>query len=269
VNHYKFLFNLIVLLLSAQHLLSQSEVVSKGEDGFRFSKHSIGYAFGYAYPKLADGSKNTSVSSGFNYGFSGAFEWGKHYDSGISFTFTPTVYYYNVDNSVIKTNSLDWSDEEVIFSIDRFVEFDELLFYLPISYEFPLSRSFRFGGGINASFPLIGEGSSTNLYTEYQHYIPHHGYVPINPPKQSESYYEVEYNFEMRLGISGKLLYTIRANKKSESYLGLEYWYDISLNGPFNAHVSRFALVFTHRYLQVKEVREKWDRYLIQKDRKN
>ena len=223
--------------------------------GANLSKHTIGFGVSYAYPKLADGSKNTSVKSEFNFGVSGSFEWGKYYKSGISFMIAPTFYYANYDNSIVTRNyGNSVINGKPIQGNESIIQIEELTVCFPLSYEFPVFKSFRFGGGANISFPLFTSGTRTTKY--YKHHGPSSQYTD-----------EEEYQFEPRLGVSGRMMYQIRADEMVESYVSFEYWYDVTLSFYSYVHQTRFALSYIHRFIKLKDKREKWDKMMIRQGR--
>lgn len=237
------------------------------QNGANLSKHTIGYAIGYTYPKFADGSDDVRIAWDFNYGFSGAFEWGKYYKSGISFMIAPLIYYSDFNNT-LKTR--DWYHSvtgKLTFRKEWNYNYRELAFALPLSYEFPMFKAFRFGAGAYFSMPLISGGSSRNVDYDYYVSIPGKDGIYVDPPRKKEYPDYSDFGFDPSIGVNGKILYQIQASEKVESYISIEYWYDISSADNFYAHKTRFALCYIHRMIQLKDVREKWDRYLIRKDR--
>lgn len=238
------------------------------QNGANLSKHAIGYALGYTYPKFADGSDDVSVAWDFNYGFSGAFEWGKYYKSGVSFMITPTLYYSDFSNTVKRLDQYHYTSGKLTYRQEWIYDYRELAISLPLSYEFPLFKVFRFGGGANISMPLVRSGSTVKTDYDYYWSIPGHEGIYLDPPKKKEYAYDDEYEFNLGIGVNGKILYQIQANDKIESYVSIEYWYDVSFSDNIYAHKTRFALCYIHRMIQLKDVREKWDRYLIRKNRK-
>lgn len=252
-----FAFSIAVNSTSAQAL----------ESGANLSKHTIGYVIGYTYPKLADGSKHSMIKSGFNFGLSGALEWGKYYNSGISFMITPMFYYSDLNNTVKRQDLYYWNSDKLIYRQEWTIQYTSLAFCLPISYEFPIFKRFRFGGGANISVPLTTTGSTKRV--EYDYYISNHGQggIYIDPPWTKEYTFDNEYYFEPSVGVSAKILYQIRSNENVESYVSFDYWYDISLSEPVSTHNTRFTLSYTHRSIKLKDTREKWDRYWIRKNK--
>lgn len=236
------------------------------QNGVNFSKHTIGFGLGYTYPKLADGTKRGRVESDFNFGLSGAFEWGKYYNSGISFMISPMVYYSNYSNSIKNYDSYNVKDNKLRYRTEWAIQFNEWAVCLPVSYEFPLLKHFRLGAGASLALPLANSGSINRK--EYDYYISNsQGGFYINPKLRDDYTYVVDYYLEPELGVTGKLLYQIHTNERVESYLSVEYWYNITVGEPGYAHKTRFALTYIHRYIQLKEVREKWDRYWIRKNK--
>ena len=232
-------------------IMSYSAFAQEFQSGANLSKHTVGYSIGYAYPKLARGSEYISVKSEFNYGISASFEWGKYYKSGISFMAAPSVYYSDINNTEITYYSYRRINGNLVPYWKENIQLTEVELCFPLSYEFPAFKLFRFGVGTHISFPLITTGSIRRVELPY-----------------NDEFYDIDYNFEATLGVSSRLLYQIHRNAGAESYLALDYWYDISFNDAVYAHKTRFALSFIHRKIQLKDVREKWDRYLIQKERR-
>jgi hypothetical protein len=232
-------------------IVIQSTSAQEFKNGPNPSKHTFGYAVSYAFPKLADGSKNTSVKSEFNYGVSGSFDWGKYYKSGVSFMIAPMFYYAHYNNSVV---SRTYTYNPPIRYNESTIQVNELTVCFPLSYEFPMFRSFRFGGGAHISFPLFTSGTTTTVF-----------YRQHQPPDNDTD--EEEYQFEPRLGVSGRMMYQIRANEKVESYLSLEYWYDVTLSYSEYVHQTRFGLSYIHRFIKLKDKREKWDKMMIRQGR--
>lgn len=223
---------------------------------------------GYAYPKLADGSKRGRVESDFNFGLSGAFEWGKHYNSGISFMISPMVYYSNYNNTILKHELYHYKDNRLLYRTDRTIQFTEWTVCLPLSYEFPLFKHLRFGAGAYLALPVATSGSINRK--EYDYYISNsQGGFYINPYLRDDYTYDLDYRMEPELGVTGRLLCKIHTNERVESYLSVEYWYNITQGDPGYAHKTRFALTYIHRYIQIKEVRQKWDRYWFPMNRNN
>ena len=237
------------------------------QNGANLSKHTIGYAMGYTYPKFADGSDDVMIAWDFNYGFSGAFEWGKYYTSGISFMITPIVHYSNYMNSVKTRDQYQGISDKLTFREEWTTSFSELAISLPLSYEFPMFKTFRFGGSASISLPLSTGGNAKKVDYDYYLYTPGLGGHYIDPPKKKEYVYDIEYHLTPSLGVGGKLLYPITGRENVESYLALDYFYDLAMADPPYVHKTRITLSYVHRNIKYKDVREKWDRYLIRKNK--
>lgn len=234
------------------------------------SKHTIGYSIGYAYPKLASGTKHRSVESGLNYGISGAFEWSKYYNSGISFMIAPQLYYSNLAESTLQSVYFNSQTGKISYEYEDVIKSKELEFVLPVAYEFPLFKTCRFSAGAYFTIPFISTSMVSHKEYDYVFYIPGHGYVEINPPIIRNIYSsDLENNFNAGLGVNAKILYPLNISDSNESYLSFEYWYTVSYFGYLNTHKTRFAISYVHRKIQRKEVREKWDRYWIRKNKSN
>jgi hypothetical protein len=165
---------------------------------------------------------------------------------------TPSIYYSDINDTEITYYSYRQVNGNLIPNQKKYVQLTEVEVCFPLSYEFPAFKLFRFGIGAHVSFPLVSTGSIRRVELPYKDYL-----------------YDIDYNFETALGVSGRLLYQMDRNADAESYLAFDYWYDISFNDAVYAHKTRFAISYFHRNIQLKDVREKWDRYLIQKDSRN
>jgi hypothetical protein len=258
-------------LLSSFFLVFGMEMAScsaqEFQNGANLSKHTIGYTVGYAYPKFADGSDDVRIAWGFNYGFSVAFEWGKYYNSSISFIIAPMLYYSNFMNTVKRQDQYHGITDKLIYRQEWRYNFNELAFSIPLSYEFPLFKSFRFGAGANLSIPLTNSGSLKKVDYDYYKYIPGLGDFYFDPPRKKEYASDTEFQFDVGVGVNAKIIYQFRANEKTESCISLEYWYNLSMADYIYAHQTRFAISYIHRNIRLKDVREKWDRYLIRKSK--
>lgn len=218
------------------------------DNNANLSKHTYGYALGYAYPKFARGGNYASVKSAFNYGISASWEWGKHYTSGISFMIAPGIYFSDFnDTEILYYQQRNVNGNRIVSSRDS-IQFTELEIQLPVSYEFPLFKPIRLGVGAYASFPLMTTGHEKRVSNTWWDYEA-----------------DIEYEFEPRLGVSGRLLCQIHRSTSVESFLSFDYAYDVSFTTEVNAHKSKFSISYVYRKVKYKDVRTKWDSYLIKK----
>lgn len=217
--------------------------------GIRIVSNFNGFEVGYAYPYITMPWKNRIVNREFNFGIQANYLIGKSYPSGNSLGLRPGITFASLgENTHLHTRTRD--DGTISYSRTHVTDYKSLSLQLTGLFEFNLF-SLKFGIGAFYSTPVVFSGTQES----------------IEKGNQGRNNYTYNFSsaFRPNIGANAKLFIPIARSMEKEVFLSLEYL--INANPTWETYTQEHWLMlsFIRRSLIIKEVRQKWDRYLIRK----
>jgi len=202
---------------------------------------------GFAYPLLTRSHRSvTLIETHFNHGMRIGFNWGRLYDSGYSISFSPSIIYVSVPNTV-HTRSYGKPKEIA-------VEYQNVSWAFPVMLEKPFFFKGKFGAGLSIVIPMM----STGKYNESDIDL---SFIPNNDPFRDKPY--------ARLSFLLKSTFPLFQTETRQNFISFEYLHYLHHNQQSRSDEKLFSVTFIHRQLKIKEKRFKWDHALMKKEKQD
>ncbi len=214
-----------------------------------------GSDFGIGYPYITKLNKYAVQNSHFNIGIKGAFLFGRVYPSGLILSCEPGLFIESVHTTTFKYENFDEVKNKLLYrsTISDKHQIANLL--LPITVDIKMGNSISIGGSFVFSMPIGGAGyyrhEQKSLHYKFDYYETH----------TYESHYSPD--AELGLGFSSRILFSVSHSDSRQQFIGITYYHELTPEYPAGINRKSFTISFLTRNLVTREVRQKWDRYLL------
>ncbi|HZV71130.1 MAG TPA: hypothetical protein VFG10_16360 [Saprospiraceae bacterium] len=239
-----------LLLLFCNFIFAQSD-----NNSIRLITKLSGSDFGISYPYVTKMNKYALQNSHVNIGVRGAFLFGRAYPSGITLSCEPSLFIESVQQTTFKREYFNQTTNKLTSVSEISDQHHMASILLPAAIDIKIGKRISIGSSIVFSLPFGGSGKYLSQQKRLNHKFEY--YITDNV--------EFDYIPEIDLGIgfSSRILFSIGQAGNRQQFIGLSYYHEFTPRYPAGINTKSFTVSFLTRNLVTKEVRHKWDRYIM------